>query len=150
MAVARQFGRTGGATGMKVGSNVGGRNAAATEQPVAALFPARSIKIEHAGRQWMGGWFIQWRNTQHVRQSRHLRAYAQGLGPDARIVVGTPGKQHFGFTGVEQRHQLFFAEKRVKRLHNAGSLATPERQMVFHATGQHHAYGISHLHAKTV
>ncbi|MDT4867048.1 hypothetical protein FQZ97_1019390 [compost metagenome] len=90
------------------------------------------------------------RHAQHGGERGHLAAQAHRLRPHARFAVRAVGDQHLGACRGHQRHQLLVGQQRVQRLHDAGRLATPERQVVLEAAGQQHRDRILRPHAQRV
>jgi hypothetical protein len=90
------------------------------------------------------------RHAQHGGQRGHLAAQAHRLRPHARFAVRAVGDQHLGARRGHQRHQLLVGEQRVQRLHDAGRLAAPQRQVVLEATGQQHRHRVVRPHAQRV
>ena len=89
-------------------------------------------------------------DLQQRAQARHPGRHLLRLGPAAGFVVGAPGDQDLGPRRVHQRGQLVLAQQRVQRHHDAGRLATPQRQVVFEAAGQHHRHRVLRPEAEPV
>ena len=150
MAVARQLGRAGGAAGVKVRCDVGGRKAPLAHQPVGRLVGAQGMEVQHAFRQGAGH-----RQRLPVRgdqqegsQFRQQRLQLQGLGAHAGIIVVAMRDQRPRTAGAQQRQQLVVAEQRVQRLHDAGGLAAPQREVVGQPAGQHHCHHVLEAQAQ--
>lgn len=136
-----QLGRAGGAAGMEVGGHVVGADHAAADQPVRGLGGARAVEVEReAGqRRALRRRLVMRRDAQQRAQRRHPLAQAQGLRPGFAFGVRAVGDQHLGASGGQQRGQLVLGQQRIERLHDAGRLAAPQRQVVFEAARQQHA-----------
>jgi hypothetical protein len=150
VAVARQLGRAGGAAGVEVRGDVGGGEAPLAQQAVSSLGGAQGVEVPHAvgpGRGHQQGLAVC-RHQQQGGQFGHQRLQVQGLGPQARPVVVAMGDQHPRAAGAQQRQQLVVAEHRVQRLHDAGGLAAPQRQVVGQPARQHHRHHILKAHAQ--
>jgi hypothetical protein len=90
------------------------------------------------------------RHAQHGGERGHLAAQAHRLRPHARFGVRAVGDQHLRARRGHQRDQLLVGQQRVERLHDAGRLAAPEREVVFEAAGQQHRDRVVGPHAQRV
>jgi hypothetical protein len=144
------FGGAGGTAGVEVGGDVGGRDVAAAHEAVVGLCRAQHVEVGHSFGQRAGRarGFVVRCHAQHGGERGHLAAQAHGLRPHARFAVRAIGDQHLGAAGVHQRDKLLVGQQRIERLHDAGRLAAPEREVVFEAARQQHRHRVMRPHAQ--